>query len=286
VSARVVADMPEAEYHAHPAFSHSQAKLLRQTCPRKFRDGVRQEKRVFDVGRAAHARILGVGAELVRVDREEWNTKAVKAEVAAIRAAGMTPLRPSDWDTVHAMAAALRADPDVSDLIDLQAGAAEQSMFWSTTVTVVTNGEVVDVEVPRRARLDYQTEGGTVRIIDYKTVTSAHPDALRRSVEFLGYDSQQDWYVDAAWACLSDVEAVGFAFLAQEKDPPYICHPFYLDPGMAEDGRRLNDYALRVYAACLATDEWPAYGVPGQWTRIARSPWRDRDIDAITQETA
>jgi hypothetical protein len=42
----------------------------------------------FDFGHAAHKLVLGAGPEIVVVDAERWDTKAIKEEVAAIHAAG------------------------------------------------------------------------------------------------------------------------------------------------------------------------------------------------------
>jgi hypothetical protein len=289
VTARVVHDMPEAEYHAHPALSHSRAKVLRQTCPAKFRAAVSEEKRAFDVGRAAHALVLGRGAPLIDTGRDEWNTKEVKARVAEIREEGATPLRSKDYRTVHLMAEALAGNPDVAPMLDLDTGDSETSMFWTEFVpTTFADGTPVDIDIERRARLDYKREdGGVVRVIDYKTTTNAHEEAISATVAKYGYDTQADWYTAAAFACLPDVAEVGFGFIFQEKDPPYLCHAVYLDDPYLDDGAVLNRAAIELYARCVARNEWPGYGTPGRWTRISRPGWRDitREIEHMTEET-
>src|SRR4051794_32399270 len=83
-------DMPVAAYHADPvpggSLSCSGAKkLLPPSCPALYaweRDNPPAPTTTFELGHAAHQRVLGVGPEIVVVDAETWNTNAVKAEVA------------------------------------------------------------------------------------------------------------------------------------------------------------------------------------------------------------
>jgi hypothetical protein len=126
-------------------------------CPAKFRHDQlhgRKGKREFDVGHAAHQLVLGAGPALVYVDAEEWRTKAVKEQVAAIREAGAVPLRPSDWDAVHDMASALLTHPLAPKLFTR--GDPERTLIWRDAAT----------GVPCRAKADWLRPDG---IVDYKT---------------------------------------------------------------------------------------------------------------------
>jgi hypothetical protein len=77
------AQLPEAAYHNDPVpggslSSTGARKLLPPGCPAKYRwwaDNREPFKAVFEEGKAAHRKVLGVGPELVLVDRRErWDT--------------------------------------------------------------------------------------------------------------------------------------------------------------------------------------------------------------------
>lgn len=160
-----VYDIPADEYHAdRTSLSSSGArKLLPPSCPALFRweqDHPQPPKKTFEIGTAAHQMVLGAGPELVVVDRERWDTNAVKAEVAAIRETGAVPLKPSQYAEIKAMAAALRAHPLAAALLDPEYGKPEQSLFWRDPETGVNC----------RARLDWlpDSDGGRMLAPDYK----------------------------------------------------------------------------------------------------------------------
>lgn len=260
----VIDGMPETDYHRHPALSSSGArKLLPPSCPAIFRHeqlNGQPPKRVFDVGHAAHALVLGVGAPIEVVqkttkdgtlcDADDYRTKSATDHQAEIRAAGRTPLLRSEYEQVQAMAAALREHPVASALFDLDHGKAEQSLFWHDT----------RFGVDRRVRFDWLPDAGPGRFIagDYKTAHSVSPDALAKSVADYGYYQQADYYLDSLVA-LGITDDPAFVFIAQMKTPPYLVTPFWLPADWLRVGRARNAQALELYAECLATDTWPGY---------------------------
>lgn len=247
-------DLDEAIYHAHPALSASGAKkLLPPSCPAHYkwqRDNGQPPKREFDFGHAAHAKVLGVGAEIVTVDADSWRTKAAKEAADAARAEGKVPLLAEEVERVDGMADALRRHPIASALLDPDRGRPEVSLFWHDQ----THG------VDRRARLDWLPEPTSGRLIvaDYKSAQSAEPGAVGRAAASYGYHMQAAWYLDAVDA-LELAEEAAFVFVFQEKTPPYIVTVAELDAPALEVGRRRNDLAMQVFAECTATGEWPAY---------------------------
>jgi hypothetical protein len=162
-----VYDIPADVYHSDPvaggSLSSSGArKLLPPSCPALFRhwaDEGQEHKATFDLGHAAHAEVLGVGAPLAVVDADDWRTKAAKQQRDTAYAAGATPLLRNDYEQVHAMAAALRAHPVAGSLFTPGTGRAEQTLVWRDD----------EFGVWRRAMLDWLTEsnGGLV-VVDYK----------------------------------------------------------------------------------------------------------------------
>ena len=247
------------EYHADPvpggSLSSSGArKLLPPSCPALFRheqDTEQAPKKVFDLGNAAHKLVLGEGPDLVRIDATEWRTGAAKAEVAAVRDTGGVPLKPAEYEQVHAMADALRRHPVAAALFDPARGKPEQSLFWRDPPTGVT----------RRARLDWlpAPRAGRLIIPDYKTCRSAEPAALAKAVHDYGYHCQADWYRTGARALDLADEHAAFVFVCQEKTAPYLVTVFEPDAAALRIGAAKNRRAIQVYAECTATGHWPGY---------------------------
>ncbi|GGS81730.1 PD-(D/E)XK nuclease-like domain-containing protein [Streptomyces griseoviridis] len=248
-------EMDNETYHSHRyALSSSGARRLIEASPAHFRyeqDHPQPPKQVFDFGNAAHKLVLGTGPDLVRIDADEWRTKAVKEEVAAVRAEGGVPLRPAEWEQVHEMADVLRAHPVASLLFDPEHGTAEQSLFWRDAPTGVM----------RRARLDWlpNPRAGRLIIPDYKTCRSAHPDALQRAIEDYGYHQQDDTYRSACHALGIADDDAAFVFVCQEKTAPYVITVIEVNATARRIGAARNRRALEIFAHCTATGYWPGY---------------------------
>jgi hypothetical protein len=251
----VVYDMPEAEYHAHPALSASGAKrLLPPGCPALFKWEREHpvHKDVFDFGSAAHREVLGAGGPVEVGAFSDYRSKDARSWRDGCRAEGRTPILVGDWDQVLGMARAIREHPVASALLDPDRGRPEVSLFWRD------EGNGVD----RRSRFDWLPDASDGRLIipDYKTAQSAEPGAFARSAATYGYHQQAAWYMDAAVALgLAEPGGVSFVFIAQEKTAPYLVTVCELDPYAIDVGRRLNDRACQVFAECTATDTWPGY---------------------------
>ncbi len=253
-----VYDIPADVYHRDPVAGGSLSasgakKLLPPHCPafyRYERDNPPETTKVFEIGHAAHKVVLGTGPNLVRIDADEWRTNAVKDEVAAVRAAGGVPLKPAEYDRVHAMADKLRQHPFASRLF--QRGRAEQSLFW------------VDKEsgIWRRSMLDWlpETSAATRLIVpDYKTCESADPETLQRVIWNYGYNRSAAWYLDGVRALgLGDGSAM-FVFVFQEKTPPYLVTVAQPSAFSLTVGRAMNREAIQLYRQCVETGEWPGY---------------------------
>ena len=245
-------DIPADLYHSDPipggSLSSTGARKLVTECPAKFKhwlDNPQPHNKALELGTAAHKLVLDDGPELVLVDAEKWNTDSIKAEVAAIRAAGDIPLKRHELEQVRAMAAALRANEEAAALLEPGSGLAEMSAFWE------------DNGVWRRCRFDWLRDDG--QIVDYKTARSCRREDLEKAFHEHGYAQQQEWYLDGGLALdLVDREKP-FQFVLQEKDPPYLVVVTTCDPMARGIGRHLNDVALNTYAICRDHGEWPGY---------------------------
>lgn len=254
-------------YHSDPipggSLSSTGARTLVKKCPAVFKwqlDNPQPYNKDLDLGTAAHKLVLDDGPELVLVDAKRWDTDAIKADVAAIRADGNIPLKRHELDQVKAMADALRQDPDAARLLEPGSGVAEQSAFWN------------DAGVWRRARFDWLRHDG--QIVDYKTARSCRREDLEKAFNEHGYPQQQEWYLDAGIALdVADPEKP-FQFVLQEKEPPYLVVVTTCDPMARDIGRHLNQVALNTYAICRKNGEWPGY-LPNPM--ISLPPWVERE---------
>jgi hypothetical protein len=225
--------------------------LLKPGGPARFRhaidNGTLEIRREFDLGHAVHTLVLGSGPWPVRVSAEEWRTKAVKEEVAAIRDEGDVPLRPSDFEAAEAMAAAVKSHPLAKKL--LRGGLPERTLIWRDPATGVMC----------RAKADWLRPDG---IADLKTCESAAPDALSKSAHNYGYAIQAPFYL-RGFRLLNLDAAVQrepfFVHIAVEKQPPYLVHVNQLTERAMAWGDRQVSQALEIFRDCQASGVWPGY---------------------------
>jgi PDDEXK-like domain of unknown function (DUF3799) len=252
--------IPAEQYHADPipggSLSVSGAKrLLPPGCPALFkyeRDNGRLPKRHFDLGHAAHTLVLGAGPPIAAVDAADWRTAKAKELAAEAREAGAVPLLAAEYAVVQAMAAALRAHPTASLMLDPECGSPEQSLFWKDRRT----GQWL------RARLDFLRTPGVGRMVvpDYKTAACAAHDKVQRSLYDHRYYMQAPWYLDGLQTLgLAGDDAI-FVFVVQEKTPPYLVNVVQPDDPAMAIGRLDNRSAVDLYVECASTDRWPGYG--------------------------
>lgn len=254
-------------YHSDPipggSLSSTGARTLVSQCPAKFRhslDHPEPYKAAFDFGTAAHKVVLGDGPELVLVDEPLWNTNAIKARVAEIRAAGNIPLKRPDLQRVHDMATALSQDAEAADLLAPGSGVAEQSLFWKAG------------NVWCRARIDWLRPDD---FVDYKSCRSAHPDAIQKAVQEHGYHIQDFWYRRGAVALDLIHPQAPSHFIFQEKEPPYVVTVARLDL-WHDIAYQACERALFLYETSRAADSWPAYTT--ETTFISPPAWLERQF--------
>lgn len=261
-------DIPAEEYHRDPvvggSLSSSGARRILES-PARFRyerDHPHATTKAFDLGHAAHELVLGAGPGYELVDRDRWDTNAVKAQVADIRAAGKVPLKRDDYEAVHAMAAALHRHP-LARLLVADDGIPEQVLVWHDDATGVW----------RRAMLDWRRDR---IIVDFKTTASASPAAFAKSVANFGYHQQDPYYRDGVVA-LGLADDPAFVFVVQEKEPPYLVAVYDLDDDAVRIGRERNRRALEVYRDCIQAGVWPGYSTDIETIALPR--WVERQHD-------
>lgn len=237
-------DIPEADYHAdRDSLSHSGAKLLlKAPALYRYRLDNPEHRDVFDFGQAAHKKVLGVGATICPIDADDWRTNAAKAARVEARERGEIPLLAKDAEVVDAMADVLSTHTLAMRL--LSDGKPEVSAYSLDEATGIV----------RRCRFDWL---GSNILVDYKSAASAEPDAFVKAAANYGYHQQHPWYLDVAAALGHPADA--FAFIVQEKTPPYLVTVIELPADLVELGRRRNRVALERFRDCTESGLWPGY---------------------------
>jgi len=267
IRAAIVRNLPEEDYYSNPALSASGAKLLLKA-PALFRHRQDHPKtsKAFDFGHAAHTKVLGVGKPAVAIPDEVLasngaaSTVAAKAFIAGARAAGQVPLKSDEVAQIDAMADQLASHTLAMRL--LSEGEPEVSLFAQHEAGVGVRG-----------RLDWLSP----RIVtDYKTSTSADPNVFARvTAPAYGYHISAANYLDLCAA--NDLDVAGFAFIVQEKEPPYLVEVIELDDEAIARGRELMSRAAEIFRDCTAAGTWPGYGRVDRWTTVSLPPWALRD---------
>jgi hypothetical protein len=285
------ADIPEARYHADellavPTLSSSLARVIVNQSPRHAwtahprlnPDHEPDNRKTFDIGRAAHRAVLGRGGDYVAIPDEllasngAASTKAAKDWIEDARAQGLTPLKAEEVDRIGTMAEAVRARL-----------AEMRITFDAARSEVVALAEVDGVAC--RAMIDSAPADPRLPLYDFKTTTDASPEAVQRAVMNYGYDVQAAFYLAAWEAATGERRKMRFVFV--EKEAPHEVAVVELrdDPSSEGDwmatARSKATEARRIWAECLAAGEWPGYppfvallDAPG----FHNARWSDREI--------
>lgn len=278
------------DYHAdpcpEPSLSSTLGRLLLNrsplhawtASPRLNPDHEPEDKATFDVGRAAHREVLGVGAdwcvipEDLLADNGAASTKAAKEYIAEARAAGLTPLKDAEATKIYAIAWAVRKTLDRMGI-----------RFDDTRSELAATAQIDGVWC--RAMVDNAPADPRLPIYDLKTTTDASPDACIRAVVTYGYDFQAAHYLDTWEAATGERRSFRFVFV--EKAPPYGVSVVQLvdDPDddadwMASARSKVRE-ARRIWRECLDADDWPGY--PARVALIGAPTyhlqrWADREI--------
>lgn len=202
-------------------------------------------------GRAAHKYILETDKfyeEFALAPEVDRRTKTGKEEYARfLRDLGdKTPINIKDYIVIEEMNDAVLQNPVATSL--LKTGRHEVPIEWADLVT----GELC------KCRPDCITEyAGSRYIVDYKTTTSCEDFAFERECRKYGYKLQAAMYTEGMWN--TTMEDYKFAFVAQEKDPPYLTRVYFCDQGFIDEGMSIFRELIDLVHKCKETDSWPGY---------------------------
>ncbi len=240
-------------YDSIPAVRRSALWEIRKS-PAHYKYAVENPKEptpALTFGIAAHKYILEPEdfwnhyAMAPQVDRR---TKAGKEAWAAFQAEidGKSAITQDVLQTIIQMDAAITSHETAAAL--LKTGDHEIPIEWKDPET----GE------PCKCRPDCMTVfNGQDYIVDYKTTTSCEDGAFERACYKYGYKLQAAMYADGAFN--SQMVPYKFAFVAQEKTPPYAVRVYFCDDGFMDEGMEIFRDLMGIYHKCRVLDEWPGY---------------------------
>lgn len=125
-----------------------------------------------------------------------------------------------------------------------------------------------------KARLDLLPKSGNA-LADLKTCESADDIGFSKSIDSYGYHYQAAFYLDVCR--LSGRDFSQWIFLAVEKEPPFLCVAYNLDPMAIEYGRKLYRRDLQLYRTCSESGNW--HGYPEELSCISLPPYRQKEME-------
>lgn len=228
-----------------------------------------KETEALTFGRAAHHLLLGEDDfnthYIVRPEQfDSWRSNASKLWRAEQEEAGRTVLLPEQLETIRGLARSLAAHP----LVDagILNGAIEQTIVWRCKETGIW----------LKARPDaIPNDAGD--FADLKTTTSVQTADLARAIAEHGYH-QQAAMIAAGWHALTGRDVASFSFVFVERTPPYCTRIVTLRDDDLARGERQNFVAVRAFAKCMESGEWPGPG-GADAEYISLPEWSQKRID-------
>lgn len=248
--------MTNKEYGEREGIRRSELAILLNHTPMHLRyalDHPQGDTPAYAFGRAAHKYILEEDDffnEFAIAPDVDRRTNAGKEEYAAFieKNADKEIITEQELEILQDMADAIDAYPLARQLLT---GEVEQSYWWTDSET----GEAL------KCRPDCLTEyEGKKYIVDYKTTDSCQDGHFERSVRKFGYKFQAGFYREGMFNTTFD--EYGFAFVAQEKKPPYAVRVYFCTDEFINEGYEQFRKALATYHYCNETDNWFGYQGP------------------------
>ncbi|MBX9595682.1 MAG: PD-(D/E)XK nuclease-like domain-containing protein [Roseomonas sp.] len=272
-------DLPAAVYHSDPALapslSNSIGHILLTRSPAHAKaahprltpldpDDDSEITSEQEEGTALHALILEGRDMMEVVAANDWRTKAAQEARQAARAAGRIPLLAKRAPSLHACAAAARAqlEQHLEAADCFTAGQAERTLLWEEATD---HGPIWC-----RALVDWLPDDPNGWIDDLKTVAvTAEPGAWGRKMTTEGYATQAAFYRRGAMRL--GMNPRGFRFVVVERDPPFGLSVCAATPALEAWADDQVQQMIDTWGACLHRDHWPAYPPHIAW--IDAPPW-------------
>lgn len=153
-------------------------------------------------------------------------------------------------DAKDAMAV-IQSDPVFSELFETS---RKQVM-----ITGIFDDKETGLRIPVKSLLDIVPPDAGY-LVDFKTTNNAHPRAWKKKVFEFGYHVQAVRHMDL-WNAATGEQRNEFKHAIQEQEKPFQTAKRFLSSEYLAIGRRSYITALKRYAQCLKTNEWPDYDI-------------------------
>lgn len=228
------------------------------SCQRLNPDYVHENKRSFDIGKAAHKMLLGKGAEFRIIKFSNYKSKPAQDERDQAYIDGAIPLLEREYEQVCEMAKVGRqqleelVNAGTIDRMPFEQQQTERTIIWQERGRVWC-----------RARLDGLPEDGET-IDEYKsTNASADPELWQyRQMRQLGYHHRLAFYRRGLEALKISYSPV-FRFFVQEVEPPYLLSFIRVDDELIAMEDEKVRRSISLWDECLRTGRWPGYNIAG-----------------------
>lgn len=174
---------------------------------------------------------------------------------------GRQPITQDDFNTIMNMALAVQSHPFAHKL--LEEGISETTIIWQDEET----------GLKCKIRPDRIPEGNKGVILDLKSTSNAAKNAFQNDCVKFGYVREMAIYlegfcrainaqkkVDAPYATYLDLIA---SFIAVEKEPPYRCEVYTVEPDFLEWGHGEFHRLLQIEKQCRDNNFYPHYNCAG-----------------------
>lgn len=251
MTAEIAYNQPDLIYRKEPGVNQSSLKKILDS-PAHYQAALKNKlipTPPIEMGIAAHCLVLDGedafnGSYVKKPDNIKLTTKEGKEWKAAQGRKKIlgTGGKDDPWNSVQGMAQSLRRLEWYSGTDAEYIKRNEVSIYWDW------------LGVRCKARLDsLLVEEGIV--LDLKTTDTVDPELFQKKVVGLGYDFQAAYYAKAAEVAFG--KPFKFIFAAIERRAPYTADLFEVTPDMMAEGMYKCEKALKIYAECEKSGEWP-----------------------------
>lgn len=284
----IVYDMPAEQYHAIPALSATGLKALaRSAWHFKHRPDIKPTRPMLR-GTLAHCAVLEPHALADRYivvpedaprrpSRAQWEAKNPSDDSRAAMswwtdfnasAESRQIVSAEDYAITQMQLQALTDEPTIAGI--LKDGRGEASVFWRCQRTGVYC----------KARPDWMTPptGRRVTLLDLKSTADESPNGFGRAAARMGYHLQRSHYVDGVQQA-TGWKVDEFVFAAVTSAPPVLAVPYFLTDAIKEQADDERAELMDLYARCLESGRWPAYGNGLQMLDFPAYAKRDSEVE-------
>lgn len=255
---KIIENMPDKEYRAHPAVSQSDLKnLAKAPLYYKYKkENPSVATPALKIGRMIHTYIL----EQDKFEKEYFVTEKVSRAtkvgkeafaIAQEKANGREIIWSQDIEAAKKMKEMImklevntgtEEEPKIVKLFEAlnKKASKELSIFWQDP----------DTGIDCKGRIDGYSKYWNM-LFDLKTTQDCLDSAFKRSVFKYKYHIQAAFYMDGIKELTGKIPE-GFMIFALEKEEPYLCKPYYIDfnAESIQIGRDEYKYLLNLYSKC------------------------------------